>query len=99
MPRISNGTDATSLYASSDRWLVSSDMLELATINLGYILPKSLVRRFNVDNLKFYFSAENIFQITRRKGIYPRKNISGYSSNGDVYLPSRVFTLGFNLTF
>lgn len=99
VPRISNGTDATSLYASSDRWLVSSDMLELATINLGYTLPKSLVRRFNVDNLKFYFSAENIFQITRRKGIYPRKNISGYSSNGDVYLPSRVFTLGFNLTF
>lgn len=97
VPRVSNGSDSSSLYASSDRWLVSSDMLEMSNINIGYTLPKKIVSRFGVNQLRFYGSADNIFQITKRKGIYPRKNISGYSSNGDVYLPSRVFTLGFNL--
>lgn len=100
VPRISNGSDATDLTGRSTRWLISSNMLELSTINLGYTLPKSFVSKYGVGDLKLYASAENVFQITKRKGIYPRRNIfSGYSSNGDVYLPSRVFTLGLNITF
>lgn len=100
VPRISNGSDATDLTGQSSRWLVSSDMLELTTVNLGYTFPRKLVSGFGVGSLKVYASANNVFQITARKGIYPRRNIfSGYSSNGDVYLPSRVFTLGLNVTF
>lgn len=99
VPRVSNGSDSKSLYASSSRWLVSSDMLELSTINFGYELPKHIISHINARSLRFYFSADNVFQITKRKGIYPRKNVSGYASNGDVYLPSRVFTLGLNINF
>lgn len=99
VPRISNGSDATNLTGSSTQWLVSSNMLELSTINFGYTFPKTWIGRLGLSGLKLYFSAENVFQITKRQGIYPRKNISGYASNGDVYLPSRVFTMGLNLTF
>lgn len=99
VPRISNGGDANDLTGSSTQWLISSNMLELSTINFGYTFPKKWITRFSVSDLKLYCSADNVFQITKRQGIYPRKNISGYSSNGDVYLPSRVFTLGLNLTF
>lgn len=100
VPRISNGSDASDLYASSTRWLISSNMLELTTINFGYQLPKRWISQFGISDLKLYCSADNLFQITKRKGIYPRRNVfSGYSSNGDVYLPARVFTLGLNLTF
>ncbi|MCI5664755.1 MAG: TonB-dependent receptor [Mediterranea sp.] len=99
VPRISNGSDSNDLTGVSSRWLISSDMLELATINFGYTFPDNWISRFGLSALKLYFSAENVFQITKRQGIYPRKNISGYSSNGDVYLPSRVFTMGLNLTF
>lgn len=100
VPRISN-TNATSLNAdNSTRWLVSSDLLELANVNLSYDLPKALTNRLDLGGARLYVSADNVFQITARQGIYPRRNIfSGYSSNGDVYLPSRVFTLGLNLTF
>lgn len=100
VPRISNGSDATDLTGSSTRWLISSNMLELSTVNFGYQFPKQWVTPLGVSDLRLYFSAENVFQITKRKGIYPRRNLfSGYSSNGDVYLPSRVFTVGLNLTF
>lgn len=100
VPRISNGSDASDLYDSSTRWLISSNMLELSTINLGYRFPKKWITPLGVSDLRLYCSGDNLFQITKRKGTYPRRNVfSGYSSNGDVYLPARVFTLGLNLTF
>lgn len=100
VPRISNGSDNKDLYATSTRWLISSNMLELTTVNFGYKFPQKWIVPFGVSDLRLYCSADNIFQITKRQGIYPRRNLfSGYSSNGDVYMPSRVFTFGLNLTF
>lgn len=100
VPRVSNGSDSKDLYASSTRWLVSSNMLELTTVNFGYRFPQKWITKLGVTDLRLYCSAENMFQVTKRKGIYPRRNVfSGYSSNGDVYLPSRVFTFGLNISF
>lgn len=101
VPRISNGSDATDLEAAtSTRWLISSNMLELSNINLGYTFPEHMIRTLGVKGLKLYASAENVFQITKRKGNYPKKNtFSGYTGNGDTYLPARVFTMGLNITF
>ncbi|KAA6337771.1 TonB-dependent receptor SusC [termite gut metagenome] len=101
VPRISNGSDSNDLQAgTSTRWLISSNMLELSNINLGYDFAKHWINPLEISGLRLYISADNVFQITKRKGIYPRRNIfSGYSSNGDVYLPSRVFTAGLNMTF
>lgn len=101
VPRVSNGSDAVDLDAgTSTRWLTSSNMLELSNINLGYSFPKMWIRPLSISDLKVYVSADNVFQITKRQGTYPRRNLfSGYSSNGDVYLPSRVFTMGLNVTF
>lgn len=99
VPRIvTNNTNLNA--ANSTRWLVSSDMLELTNINLSYDLPSQWLKSLDISGIRITAAANNLFQVTARKGIYPRKNIfSGYASNGDVYLPSRVFTLGFNLTF
>ncbi|MDR0962631.1 MAG: TonB-dependent receptor [Mediterranea sp.] len=100
VPRIAS-SDATSLNAgSSTRWLVSSDVLELANVNLSYDIPKSVTSKLGIQGLKFSVAADNLFMLTARKGMYPRRNLfSGYSSNGNVYLPSKVLTLGLNLSF
>ncbi|MDR1631982.1 MAG: TonB-dependent receptor [Dysgonamonadaceae bacterium] len=99
VPRIDFGN--TDLYASSStRWLVSSDMLELANATLSYDIPKQWLNRFEVHGLRVYASGDNLLLFTKRQGIYPRRNIfSGYAGNIDLYLPSRVFTFGLNLTF
>jgi TonB-linked SusC/RagA family outer membrane protein len=99
VPRIEFGN--TDLYAaSSTRWLISSDMLELANVTLSYDLPKPLLRKISVQGLRLYASGDNVLLFTKRQGIYPRRAIfSGYSGNTDVYLPARVFTVGLNLTF
>ncbi|MDR0700736.1 MAG: TonB-dependent receptor [Tannerella sp.] len=99
VPRIEFGN--TDLYAgSSTRWLISSDMLELANATLSYDIPGKWLNKYNIQGLRLYASGDNLLLFTHRQGIYPRKNIfSGYSGNADVYLPSRVLSLGINLTF
>ena len=85
---------------TSTRWLISSNMLELASATLSYDLPKQWLEKVSMQGLRVYASGENLFLLTKRKGIFPRSNIfSGYSGNADVYLPARVFTFGLNLTF
>ena len=98
VPRI-DSSNSSNLYGSSSRWLISSNMFELTNINLAYSLPQKWMRAVGLKDVRFYASANNVFQITKRKGIYPRKNISGYASNGDVYLPSRVFNFGVTVTY
>lgn len=100
VPRIEDFGDANMNAGTSTRWLVSSDMLELANVTLNYDIPKSLLKQFAVQGLRVYASADNMLLFTKRQGIYPRRNIfSGYSGNPDVYLPAKVLTLGLNLTF
>jgi TonB-linked SusC/RagA family outer membrane protein len=100
VPRLDDFTDTNLNAGTSTRWLISSDMLELTNATLNYDLPKSITKRFDVQGIRVYFSGDNLLLFTHRQGMYPRKNIfSGYGGNPDVYLPSRVFTLGLNLTF
>jgi TonB-linked SusC/RagA family outer membrane protein len=100
VPRIDFTDNADIHAASSTRWLISSDMLELANVTLGYDFPKSILQPLQIHGLRVYASGDNVLLFTHRKGIYPRKNIfSGYAGNPDVYLPARVFTVGLNLTF
>lgn len=100
VPRLSDGSDATDLIGeNSTRWLVSSDMLELANVVLSYQLPKPMLRSFGISSLRVYVSGENLLQITKRKGLFPRQNTSGYTNNGDTFAPARVFTAGVNLSF
>jgi TonB-linked SusC/RagA family outer membrane protein len=100
VPRIEDFGNADLNAGTSTRWLISSDMLELSNVSLSYDFPKQLTKQFNVHGLRVYASGDNMLLFTKRQGIYPRKNIfSGYASNPDVFLPSRVFTFGLNITF
>lgn len=100
VPRLEDFSDVDLNAGTSTRWLLSSDLLELANVSIGYELPKKILSKLEAQGCRIYASSDNFFQLTKRQGVYPRKNIfSGYSSNPDVYLPSRVFTLGLSLTF
>lgn len=101
VPKVSLGTDATNISAgASTRWITSSNMLEVTNINLSYDLPKSVTHALNITNCKLYFAANNPFLISKRRGMFPRRNMfSGYDGNSDIYLPSRTFSFGINLSF
>ncbi|MFA6770660.1 MAG: SusC/RagA family TonB-linked outer membrane protein, partial [Bacteroidales bacterium] len=99
--RVSAGTDVDNIQAStSTRWLISSNMLELANINLSYTIPNKILKPRKISSAVIYFTADNALLFTAKRGMYPRRNfMSGYISNADVYSPSRVISFGLSLTF
>lgn len=96
-----NGTNSVNIdAASSTRWLVTSNMLELTNLSLSYSLPKTFLKRNNIADAVIYFSADNAWLLAARKGLYPRRNFTaGYIANDDVYAPSTVASFGLSLTF
>lgn len=108
IPRLSNaaGDDAGfDSQTSQDRFLTSSNYLSLNNLTLGYTFPKSLIRPLALNNLRIYVAGENLFVLTKRKGLDPRYNYglgsmtygSGLSSGS--YASLRSVTAGISLTF
>ncbi|MEY8608499.1 TonB-dependent receptor [Parabacteroides segnis] len=90
--------NANDLYntRSSDRFLTSSDYLSLQNITFGYTLPKKLTRTLLIDNVRFYFVADNVALLTARKGMDPRQS---YTDADNVYSPIRTISGGISLSF
>ena len=88
----------------SDRFIEDGSFLRLANISLGYTLPKNIISKLNIDRLRVYVSAQNLFTITGYSGYDPE--IGAYNQNsllqnidmGHYPLP-RMFTFGLNLGF
>ncbi|WP_346315915.1 TonB-dependent receptor [Chitinophaga sp. YIM B06452] len=81
----------------SSRFLYDGTYARVKNINLGYQVPKSLLGRVGVANLRAYVSAENLFTWAKHKGVDPEMAIGG-SADNDV--PNvKTFTVGLNLGF
>jgi len=68
------------------------------TMSLGYSLPKLLVKKVGVENLRLYLSADNLFEISNVKdGFDPESKVASGQGNMDVF--ARTFSCGIDLTF
>lgn len=85
------------LNSTSSRWLTSASYLILKNLNLSYDLPKSLVRKVDLEGVAVTLACENLFTKTARKGMNPQQNYSGTQSN--TFVTPRVFTVGLNVKF
>ena len=83
--------------AGSTRWLTKSSYLSLRNVTFGYTLPKSVVSKLAVSNLRVYVTADNVFYTSARKGMDVRKSFSG--GNGFTYSALRTVSGGVTLTF
>ena len=78
--------------------------LRLQNLALGYTLPKSILRRAKINNLRIYLQGSNLFTLTNYTGYNPEvnKNSSDALRPGEDYcsypLP-RTYTVGVNLNF
>lgn len=95
IPRLENGN--SNLAPTSDRWLTDASYLSLKSINLGYEFKQQSIKDFGINSLRVFATAENLFFVSKRKGMNPQQKFSGVTSN--VYLPSRVISLGVNISF
>lgn len=85
----------TSAYEKSTFWLHNVTYIKLRNFELGYTLPKVLVNRVGINNLRFYVSGTNLLTISKVPIIDPETA----ASNGLDYPTSRVINIGVNLKF
>jgi TonB-linked SusC/RagA family outer membrane protein len=78
---------------SSTRWLYDGSFVRLKNLTFGYTLPKKIATRIFTDQVRLYFSAENLFTITSFPGLDPEM---GGNTNYPVI---RQIAFGTNITF
>ena len=88
----------TSLYATSDRFLISSDYLNIRSVTLNYDFPQSVTGRLGMGQLSAFVTGENLYMFTAREGLNPTFNFAG-TQDVFAYSPSRSIVFGINLQF
>ncbi|CAL2091111.1 SusC/RagA family TonB-linked outer membrane protein [Tenacibaculum sp. 190524A02b] len=83
-------------YRFSSLHLVDLSYLSLSNINLSYTLDKEYLKKFHVNNVRFYGTINNAFLLySARQGYDPRLNSIG---NGSAeYGANRTIALGVNI--
>lgn len=86
----------------SDRFLENGNFVRLRQIQLGYTIPANITRKAFIENLRIYFSADNLFTITGYKGIDPEFSRASVLNTGIdklIYPFTRSFTVGAQVSF
>jgi TonB-linked SusC/RagA family outer membrane protein len=86
----------------------NGSFLRLNTLIVGYTLPKTVLAKLHMSNLRIYGSVYNLLTITKYKGLDPEVGTND-NANGSVYPTSgfdygaypraRSFVFGVNLNF
>ncbi|WP_249219732.1 TonB-dependent receptor [Chitinophaga sp. HK235] len=74
-------------------WLDNLAYLRLKNIQLGYMLPLSLIKRIGINSFRIYGSAENIATLTSFRGLDPEQ--TGNRSN--AYPLNKSYSIGVNV--
>lgn len=83
--------------SKSDRWLISSNYLSLNNITLGYTIPQTLTRTFDVESIRLFASADNVAILSARKGLDPRMSVTSVTTS--VYTALRSISFGVKVAF
>jgi TonB-linked SusC/RagA family outer membrane protein len=96
LPRLVYGSRGTN-KASSTYWLDDMSFIRLKNLQLGYSLPKRVTDRLKISDLRIYLTGENLWTITKYRGIDPEKALTGTGDENDIYPIPRTIGFGFNL--
>lgn len=100
-PKAEYGNKSQSSRGSS-RYLEDASYLRLRNLTLGYTVPLKV--QF-IDNLRVFFSGENLFVVSGFSGIDPELSVNETSKAGQngvaiaPYPQTRKFMFGLNVTF
>ena len=99
-PKIGYG-DGAALFNdgfSDSHFVENASYLKLATLTLGYTIPKTIVSKLGMSKIRLYLQGQNLFTITGYSGLDPEtQSRNGVDWNG---MPQqRSFTFGANVTF
>jgi len=111
MPLVSWLDQSNNVKEPSSRFLEDASYCRLKNVQIGYTLPKQLINRLHVKNLRFYVTGNNLITITKYTGLDPEMNISNnvkveqYPSDvaagidWGTYPSAKSYIIGANLDF
>ncbi len=77
-PRIMRDANANN-YAASDFWIFDGSYFRVKNITVGYTLPYRITRNLQLNQVRFYVSAQDIFTRSNYpKGWDPEVSVTGY---------------------
>ncbi len=93
-PRLSATLNQNNSHQNSTWWLRNGRFLRLKTLEAGYTLPGKWLRQIPFSTVRFYFTGQNLFNISNFKLWDPEMG-----GNGLAYPLQRVYNVGLNVTF
>ena len=88
--------------STQTRYLQNAAYCRLKNVTIGYTVPQNITRKAYIENLRVYFSGENLATITNFTKTGDPELIDTYRyayGYGKVYPLSRVLSFGLNVTF
>ncbi|MCK0130686.1 TonB-dependent receptor [Flavobacteriaceae bacterium F08102] len=97
LPRVVEGSNN---YSTSDFFIEESTYISLNNVSIGYSLPKSVLDKIGIDNIRIYGLGNNVALWTKsdRQGFDPRASVTG-SNNTVRYSTLKTFAFGVNVKF
>ena len=95
MPRVQNGSQTAN--ETSTRFLIKSSYISLRNASIGYTIPQNLTKKINVEKLRVYVTGDNLWYLSKRKGLEVRNSLTG--GTGFVYSALRTVSAGVSVTF
>jgi TonB-linked SusC/RagA family outer membrane protein len=99
-PRVTTGATGNNLF--SDFYVEDGSFLRLQSVQLGYSLSSSTLKKLEFSKLRFYVSASNLFTLTKYRGYDPTTS-NGAPIGGGIdqgFYPSpKTFLFGMNVNF
>lgn len=89
-------SSGSELACPQTKYLQDASYTRMKNLTFGYTLPGFVTKKCGIQRLRFYFSAENLFEITH---LTANKNIDPEALDGAVYPLQRSYSFGLNLNF
>ena len=96
------GADNMDKYACSSAMVYDGSYFKIKQIQLGYNLPKNLLKKVAINSLRLYVSLDDFFTITKYPGFDPEASANATSGMGidkGSYPMAKKVVMGFNLEF
>ncbi len=94
-PRASQAPYANNIQGS-DFWMMNTGFLRLKNVIVGYTIPSVITKFMHIQNVRVYFSGQNLFTLSKLKYMDPEV---GYNDRETAYPNQKVVTFGLNVTF
>jgi len=97
-----DGVNVNNYRDGGSRWLEDGSFLRLRSLNVGYSVPKSIISKLRIDNLRLFLQGANLLTFTKYTGLDPESSVNSSANQQGIDLGTppqpRSVQVGVNIT-